>query len=57
MTKPCEARASVDVALGGAGYEIVGEATNGQQGLDLIMQSDPDIVITTSRCLLWMALR
>lgn len=28
------------------GYEIVGEATNGQQGLDLIMQSDPDIVIT-----------
>lgn len=28
------------------GYEIVGEASNGQQGLDLIIESEPDIVIT-----------
>lgn len=28
------------------GYEIIGEASNGQQGLDLIMKANPDIVIS-----------
>lgn len=28
------------------GYEIVGEAANGRQGLDLIIEHNPDIVIT-----------
>lgn len=28
------------------GYELIGEAANGRQGLDLIIEGDPDIVIT-----------
>ena len=36
------------------GYDFVGEASDGELALPMILEKKPDILITILRCLLWM---
>ncbi len=36
------------------GFEIIGEASHGEEALDIMNHKQPDLVVTDIICLLWM---